>query len=244
MAAGRRCPARAAEIRRCDLHARVGGRTANRRHPGRHQRSRCGLGPDRQARPDGRHYLSGRHNLSAPRHDLGGSDRAARAADGTPVVISGGDDSTIRVWRLDDGTPVGKPAHGHVGAVRAVTAGQLPDGIPVVVSGGDDGTIRVWRLDDGTPSGAPLDVSPGEIRAVAGGQLADGTPVIVSLSVADDEDYDHRQYEEHNGRRKVRVWLGTTAPRSGEPLPGRHQWGYAVAGTQVIYPRYPYHRQR
>jgi WD40 repeat protein len=29
--------------------------------------------------------------------------------DGTPVIVSGGEDGTVRVWRLADGTPVGVP---------------------------------------------------------------------------------------------------------------------------------------
>jgi WD40 repeat protein len=29
--------------------------------------------------------------------------------DGTPVIISGGRDGTVRVWRLADGAPVGEP---------------------------------------------------------------------------------------------------------------------------------------
>ena len=29
--------------------------------------------------------------------------------DGTAVIFSGGDDGTIRVWRLADGTPLGPP---------------------------------------------------------------------------------------------------------------------------------------
>ena len=29
--------------------------------------------------------------------------------DGTPVIVSGGDDGTVRVWRLADGTPVAEP---------------------------------------------------------------------------------------------------------------------------------------
>ena len=28
--------------------------------------------------------------------------------DGTPVIISGGDDGTVRAWRLADGIPVGE----------------------------------------------------------------------------------------------------------------------------------------
>ena len=36
--------------------------------------------------------------------------------DGTPVIVSGGDDDTVRVWRLADGAPVGEPLTGHAGA--------------------------------------------------------------------------------------------------------------------------------
>ena len=64
---------------------------------------------------------------------------AGALPDGTPVIISGGGDGTVRVWRLADGTPVGEPLTGHDGAVTAVAAGALPDGTPVIISGGGDG---------------------------------------------------------------------------------------------------------
>ena len=86
--------------------------------------------------------------------------------DGTPVIISGGEDAMVRVWRLADGTPVGEPLTGHDGDVLAVAVGALPDGTPVIVSGGADGTVRVWRLADGTPVGEPLDLSE-PVRSVA-----------------------------------------------------------------------------
>ena len=40
---------------------------------------------------------------------------AGALPDGTPVIISGGRDGTVRVWRLADGTPVGEPLTGHGG---------------------------------------------------------------------------------------------------------------------------------
>jgi len=71
----------------------------------------------------------------------------------------------VRVWRLADGTPLGKPLRGHTSRVSAVAAGALPDGTPVIVSSGEDGTVRVWRLADGTPLVPPLDL-PASVRAV------------------------------------------------------------------------------
>jgi WD40 repeat protein len=76
--------------------------------------------------------------------------------DGTPVIISGGGEGTVRVWRLADGTPVGEPLTGHDGGVFAVAVGALLDGTPVIISGAGDATVRVWRLADGTPVGEPL----------------------------------------------------------------------------------------
>ena len=58
--------------------------------------------------------------------------------DGTPVIVSGSDDTTVRVWRLADGAPVGEPLRGHDDGVSSVAVGALPDGTPVIVSGSDD----------------------------------------------------------------------------------------------------------
>jgi WD40 repeat protein len=126
--------------------------------------------------------------------------------DGSPVIVSGSYDGTVRVWRLADGTPVGEPLLGHGGGVSAVAVGALPDGTPVIVSGDNfDGTVRVWRLADGTPVREPLFVHGGGVSAVAVGALPDGTPVIVTGDYIDGT---------------VRVWrLGDGTP-VGQPITG------------------------
>ena len=86
--------------------------------------------------------------------------------DGTPVVAASGDgDGIVRVWRLEDGTPVGEPLRAYTRHVAGLAAGHLDDGTPVIISGGDDCTIRVWRLDDGTRIREPLRCpGPGRCR--------------------------------------------------------------------------------
>ena len=148
---------------------------------------------------------------------------AGALPDGIPVIISGGDDGTVRVWRLADGTPVGEPLRGHTGRAVEVAVGALPDGIPVIISGGDDGTVRVWRLADGTPVGEPLRGHTGQVR-VAVGALPEGAPVIISA--------------DRDGT--VRVWRLADGTPVGEPLRGHTGPVEAVAvgalpdGTPVI----------
>jgi hypothetical protein len=44
--------------------------------------------------------------------------------DGTPVIIRGGSDGTMRVSRTADGTPIGEPLAGHGTGLGAVAAGR------------------------------------------------------------------------------------------------------------------------
>ena len=172
------------------------------------------------------------HGRQATGHQVihGHTGRVAAVAagalpDGTPVIISGGHDGTVRVWRTADGAPVGEPLTGHDGRVNAVAAGALPDGSPVIISvGGDDGTVRVWRTADGAPVGEPLTVHLAGVTAVAAGALPDGSPVIIS-----------------GGRDgTVRVWRTADRTPVGEPVTGHDGPVWAVAagalpdGTPVI----------
>jgi WD40 repeat protein len=93
---------------------------------------------------------------------------------GRPVIVSGGDDNTVRVWDLATGAPIGQPLTGHDGYVNEVAVTQL-EGRPVIVSGGND-NVRVWDLATGAPIGQPL-VRTG-VSALAITHL-DGRPVVV-----------------------------------------------------------------
>jgi hypothetical protein len=95
-----------------------------------------------------------------------------------PIVVSGSDDGTVRVWDLDTRGLVYEPLKGHKGKVNAVAVGKL-HGRPVAVSGGNDGTVRVWDLEAGRSLGAPLEGHRRKVVAVAVGELG-GRPIAVS----------------------------------------------------------------
>jgi WD40 repeat protein len=96
------------------------------------------------------------------------------------VVVSGGEDGTVRVWDLETGASCGEPLRGHDGLVNAVAVGAV-GGRHVVVSGGEDGTVRVWDLETGASRGEPLRGHDFGVLAVAVGVVG-GRPVVVSGS--------------------------------------------------------------
>ncbi|MGD0068605.1 MAG: caspase family protein, partial [Streptosporangiaceae bacterium] len=140
---------------------------------------------------------------------------AAAELDDRPVVISGSDDRTVRVWDLATGTPVGNPFTGHTGPVRTAAAAEL-EGRPVVISGSDDCTVRVWDLATGTPVGNPFTGHTDVVNAVTATEL-EGRPVVISGS--DD--------------RTVRVWDLATGTPVGNPFTGHDDVVNAVTATEL-----------
>ena len=154
-----------------------------------------------------------------------GSVRAVAVAelDGRPVVISGGNDATVRVRDLATGASVGKPFTGDIGSVTAVAVAQL-DGRPVVITGGDDGTVQVWELTTGmarqlatsTLIGEPFTSHTGSVTAVGVAEL-DGRPVVIS----------------GGNDAKVRIWDLATDAAVGQPFTGHARSVNAIAVTEL-----------
>ncbi|MGE3664419.1 MAG: serine/threonine-protein kinase, partial [Pseudonocardia sp.] len=132
---------------------------------------------------------------------------------GRPVVVSGSDDATVRVWDLVTGEPVGRPLTGHTDGVLAVAATEL-DGRAVVASGSSDRTVRLWDLGSGGPLGEPLTGHTHYVSALA---AVPGARLVVSGGVD----------------RTIRVWdLARRAP-VGEPLAGHEGSVSALAVTSM-----------
>jgi WD40 repeat protein len=134
---------------------------------------------------------------------------------GRPIIISGSNDRTVRVWDLATGTAVGGPFTGHRAAVNAVVAVERA-GCLVVISASADGTVRVWDLADGGAVGDPLTGHDGQVLAVAVAEL-DRRPVVISGG--DDG--------------TVRVWDLADGAAVGDPLTGHDGQVLAVAVAEL-----------
>lgn len=144
-------------------------------------------------------------------------DIAIGALDERPVVVSGSDDGTARVWDLATGTAIGRPFTLHRQSVRTVCAGFLGDR-PVVASGSEDNTIWVWDLATGAPITGPI---RGHHRMVRAAAIVDNDdrPLLVTGSLDT----------------SVRVWDLATGTEIGTPLRGHSGGVIAVTAAKSTW---------
>jgi len=64
--------------------------------------------------------------------------------DGSPLLASGGQDGTVRLWDPITGQPTRAPLTGHTDWVMAVAFGTDPTGTIILASASVDRTVRLW----------------------------------------------------------------------------------------------------
>ncbi|CAD8187411.1 unnamed protein product [Paramecium pentaurelia] len=62
------------------------------------------------------------------------------------ILVSGGDDKSVRIWDYMKGTQIGENLHGHLDQVNSVEFSK-PDGM-IILSSGKDGLIKQWHHSD------------------------------------------------------------------------------------------------
>ncbi|RSS47018.1 hypothetical protein EF912_27120 [Streptomyces sp. WAC07061] len=121
---------------------------------------------------------SGAHRLLNG-HDRPVSCAAAGTLDGRPIVVTGSDDGTARVWDLTTQRPIGEPLSVGV-PVNALVLGELGD-YTVALTGGSDGTVRVWDLSTGQEYGESLTGHTNQVLSIAIGEVL-GRPLALTGS--------------------------------------------------------------
>ena len=115
------------------------------------------------------------------------------------LVATAGGDTTVRLWNLATGAPVGQPVRGHTTRVDALAFSA--DG-KHLASADRDGTVRLWAIDTENPTRQAFRADPGSVSSVA----FNGS----TLATAGTED----------GTDGVRLWTLTGEP-IGDPVGNR-----------------------
>ncbi|HWS38661.1 MAG TPA: WD40 repeat domain-containing protein [Actinoplanes sp.] len=124
----------------------------------------------------------------------------AVAVSGT-TLITAGLDTSVRLFALSSGEPLGTVPALTATSITAVTVGHVA-GRPIVLSGDDAGAVQRWDVGPGglTPSGGPLSGHDEWVRFIAITEL-DG--ITVAVTVAD---------------QTIRRWDLSTGAAIGEPI--------------------------
>ena len=206
-----------------------------------------------QVKPTRPNFVIGRHEAQVDAVALG-------EVDGRCIVVSGGNDGTVRLWNAHSGAAIGEPLEGHDGEVVSVELGEV-DGQSIAVSGGYDGTVRLWNPYSGAAIGRPLEGHDGRVYSVALGKV-DGRSVVASgggdgtvrlwdphsgatigrafeghvgsvRSVAFGEVDGRSAVVSGGGDGTVRSWDAHSGAAIGEPLEGHVGWVRSVAFGKV-----------
>ncbi|MFC3985560.1 WD40 repeat domain-containing protein [Streptosporangium jomthongense] len=158
-------------------------------------------------------------------HDDPVGAAAVGELEGRPVAVSAGsgpDDTTLRVWDLTTGDPIGEPIVAHPEGVVAMALGKV-DGRPVAVTGGYDNTVRIWDLATRGLVGEPIRLGNTErVDALAVGEV-NGRAVVVVAAGWGDSGYEL----------PVWVWDLATHEPFGDPMIGHTDFVSTVALGEV-----------
>lgn len=103
------------------------------------------------------------HPTTFLRGHLGSVRSVALSADGN-VLVSGGNDNTIRLWDMTTRQPLESPLAGHHSTVWSVI---LSSDDKILVSGSGDNTIILWDMVTHQPLGLPLVGHTGAVVSLA-----------------------------------------------------------------------------
>ena len=88
---------------------------------------------------------------------------AAAFSPDSGVLLSGGEDQQVRLWRVLDGREL-FALKGHTGIVFSVAFS--PD-FRLIASGAEDHTVRLWKAADGKAQSQTVRVAAGDVARVS-----------------------------------------------------------------------------
>ncbi|HET9899390.1 MAG TPA: hypothetical protein VFQ44_31065 [Streptosporangiaceae bacterium] len=82
---------------------------------------------------------------------------------GRLVLVSCGDDGTIRLWDPVAASPVGVPMRGHTSTIDDICSLPAGNGRTLLAGAGEDGTVRFWDPASGQPAGPVISGHAGPV---------------------------------------------------------------------------------